>query len=54
MTIPELEARIDQTIDDYFKGNVPIWAQDLWGGVGVPGQEQNHSKHSKSVRWCWW
>lgn len=36
MTIPELESRIDQTISDYFKGNVPMWARELWGGVADP------------------
>ena len=27
LTIEEIDARIEQTISDYFKGNVPVWAQ---------------------------
>jgi 7-carboxy-7-deazaguanine synthase len=52
MTIPELEARIDQTIDDYFKGNVPIWARELWGGVADPkdlGKPQSALKKREMV-----
>lgn len=39
LTVAEIEQRIDQVIEDYFEGNVPTWARDLWGGVPVPGQE---------------
>jgi len=52
MTIPELEARIDQTISDYFKGNVPMWARELWGGVADPndlGKPQSALKKREMV-----
>lgn len=52
MTIPELEARIDQTISDYFKGNVPTWARELWGGVADPndlGKPQSALKKREMV-----
>lgn len=39
LTVAEIEQRIDQVIEDYFEGNVPIWARDLWGGVSIPGKE---------------
>lgn len=37
LTVQEIEQRIDQVIEDHFKGDVPIWARDLWGGVAMPG-----------------
>jgi 7-carboxy-7-deazaguanine synthase len=39
MTIAELDAKINQVIEHHFKGEVPIWAQELWGGVALEGQE---------------
>lgn len=38
-TIAELDAKIDQVIKDHFKGEVPIWAQELWGGLALEGEE---------------
>jgi len=37
LTIQEIDARIEQTITEYFEGEVPMWARELWGGVGVEG-----------------
>jgi organic radical activating enzyme len=39
LTIEEIDARIEKTISDYFEGDVPLWARELWGGVGVEGDE---------------
>lgn len=39
LTIAEIEQRIDRVIEDYFEGNVPIWARDLWGGVAIEGED---------------
>jgi organic radical activating enzyme len=37
LTIQEIDARIEQTITEYFEGEVPTWARELWSGVGVEG-----------------
>ena len=42
MTITELSAKIDQVISDHFKGAVPIWARELWGGVVLEGEPPVH------------
>lgn len=35
MTIQDLDRRINKTISDYFKGNVPLWADTVYGGPGT-------------------
>jgi organic radical activating enzyme len=37
MTISELDAKINKVIEDHFQGDVPVWAQELWGGVALEG-----------------
>ena len=39
LTIPEIEQRINDTISKHFGGNVPVWAQDLWGGAAMEDDE---------------
>jgi len=39
LTYEEIDQRIDKTIEDYFEGNVPIWARELWGGLAMEGEE---------------
>ncbi len=34
MTVQDLDSRINKTISDYFKGNVPLWADTVYGGPG--------------------
>jgi len=43
MTVDEIEQRVDQVINEHFKGDVPTWAQDYWGGVA---EEDEHDSQS--------
>jgi len=38
MTLSEIDQRINSVIETYFQGSVPIWAQELWGGVALEGE----------------
>ena len=36
LTIAEIDQRINQVINDHFGGEVPMWANELWGGETYP------------------
>jgi 7-carboxy-7-deazaguanine synthase len=37
LTFQEIDRRIDRVVSDYFNGDVPVWARELWGGVAEEG-----------------
>ena len=44
LSTAEIEQRINQSLSDHFEGNVPTWAQDLWGGVAT--SDDDHTVQS--------
>ncbi len=34
MTVSDLDTKINKTISDYFRGDVPLWADTVYGGPG--------------------
>jgi organic radical activating enzyme len=42
LTIDEIESRIHKVINDHFDGQVPLWADEVWGGNGdVPAKPRD-------------
>lgn len=43
LTIAELDEKINLTIENHFKGEVPLWAQELWASVSNADGSESES-----------